>query len=131
MYYLSFHLEGVVFRKGWKLLEENDFDYPGQKTKIKKGSYFNRTDDKMKIDFSTMTTDVIFRRINAFGIHTQGALVSGIDKNIKRVFSAEVVFNKYLNELFTSDEPGTIVLEYDNKVLVKTIDGLIKLISYE
>ena len=131
VYYLSFHLEGVVFRKGWDLLKENDFDYTGHKINIKKGNYFNRTDNKMKINFSTMATDDILRTIRAFGILTQGAFVSGLDRNIKRVFIAEIVTNKYLNEQFKNDNPGTVVLEYDNKILVKTIDGLIKLISYE
>lgn len=132
VYFMSFYLEGVVFKKGWDLLKKNNFNFSGKKTDLEKGSYFNRTKDKMIVDFSTMNTKAILKTINAFGILSQGAIVKGIfGREVIRIFKAENVYNLYLNDLFKENNPGVIVLEYDSKFLVKTIDGLIKVVIYE
>jgi len=132
IYYLSFILEGIVFKKGWEILVENNFIFEGSVQNKKEGSYFNRTIDKMVVDFKTMNTEEILRRIKSFGIKRQGCTVTNCDlDDLKIIYEATQIINPILIEKFKNHDVGTIVLEYDSKYLVKTIDGIIKISKFE
>lgn len=132
IYYLSFHLEGHVFLEGWKKLIAHNFIFEGIPMNTAEGSYYNRNEVDPVVNFKTMKSKEILLRIKAFGIKTQGAIPIGLqDCSIKKIFDAELIINEYLNNMFFHEEPGVILHHYDNKILVKTLDGLMKLKSYE
>jgi hypothetical protein len=86
----------------------------------------------MVIDLLLMDTLEIINRVKSFGVFGQGCEVlncKGV--SLKRVYNAEVVFNPFLLKQYKNSEPGSVVLEYDKKYLVKTMDGLIKITRYE
>lgn len=132
LYFLSFSLEGIVFRKGWDLLLKSNFIFLGNVNDVSNGSYFNRTKDKMRVDFSTMSTDDLLRVINSFGIESQGVNVNGLKNNsIKTIYEATKITNDYLLKLYLDKKPGETILHYDSKYLVKTIDGILKITKYK
>ena len=132
VYYMSFQLEGTVFLKGWKKLIAHDFQFEGKPMNLSDGSYYNRNEHDAMIDFKTMNGTEILLRIKSFGIKTQGTSPCGLHgSNIKKIFDAELIFNEYLNTIFSDAQAGDVVHSYDEKLLIKTIDGLIKITSYE
>lgn len=48
-----------------------------------------------------------------------------------RAFDAQKITNSFLIDLFSDFSAGQIVLKYDDKMLVRTIDGLLKVIRYK
>ncbi len=124
IYYMSFQLEGIAFRKALSILEENKFNFEGIKQE-EGGSVFNRSFELFSPDFYVDGTELIVRKVNAVGITTQG--VRYCFDNIEYVlFEAMAVDHPWLLEHFKNAEPGDTVLKYSNKLLVKTVDGLIK-----
>jgi len=133
IYFLSFYLEGVVFLKGWEILLKSEFKFKGKPTDLSKGTYFNRTDDKTCIDFQKMETKDIVRVIKSFGIGSQGAWVKGVDENLKinKIFEASEINNELLLSIYRRFKTGQLLLKYDNKLLIKTIDSILKVNRYE
>ncbi|MBU2996734.1 hypothetical protein KO500_09825 [Cellulophaga baltica] len=124
IYYLSMKLEGVVFKKGWEIILNNNFKIDSSK-QIGTSSYFNRTDDMRIIDFDYHTTDDILRIIKSFGISSQGSYCNiGNKKYI--IFKASKIINNEILTLFNKNKTGSILLNYDTNMLLKTIDGVIK-----
>lgn len=128
LYHLAMKLEGAVFKKGWEKLNQANFDYIG----IKQGAestYFNRTDEMQYLDFKDKT-DLLLLKIKSFGIKSQGCTAN--IENIKyKIFDAEQIIHKPLLETYKNANPGEIVLFYDEKFLIKTVDGIIKVKTYE
>ena len=62
IYFMSFSLEGEVFRKALDLLEENDFEVRGTK-QVGAGSTFNRSPELFFPDFKQDKTDLIIRKV--------------------------------------------------------------------
>ena len=128
LYHLAMKLEGTVFKQGWKMLKEANFSYIGKKQKGKP-SYFNRTINKQSIDFKTQTTDELLRAIKSFGIETQGCF-STIEGVKYKIIDAEKITHKPLLLMYGKMPPGEVILNYDSKLLVKTIDGIVKITRY-
>ena len=128
LYSLSLSLEGDVFKTGWQILKDSGFQFKGN-PQIDGRTYFNRTKKKSTIDFEIMETDLILRKIKSFGLLTQGctATIDGIDYLI---FDAEKIVHQPLLEKAVDFGAGTVFMEYDGKLLVKTIDGLIKITRF-
>lgn len=129
IYKISFDLEKDAFMEGWKLLQESSFKLVGEKQEGE-GSYFNRTDEYQTIDIAQDTTDLIIDKIKSFNIRGQGTLLS-IAQGSYRIYSAEKIVSTYLLERYTQTPPGEVAFEYDNKLVIKTMDGMIKLTDYE
>tara|TARA_B100000787_G_scaffold137192_1_gene106057 strand:- start:643 stop:1482 length:840 start_codon:yes stop_codon:yes gene_type:complete len=135
VYYLSFELEKEVFMKGWCILNELNFkaDLISNQDN-EEGSVFNRSESKRVISFKTMSANDIHRVIRAFGIYSQGALLKDNlivnDKIIDKIYESEVIVNSFLNNKFKNEIPGSVVLKYDNKFLIKCLNGLIKIKSF-
>lgn len=131
VYYVSFQLEKVAFTEGWRLLQESDFTYSGvpqQGTSI----YFNRTSEMMEADIASSTVNELLRKIKAFGIRSQGVKIlrMGVYTGIV-VFSASPITNSFLQNHFSDSSPGTLLLEYDRKLLVKLTDGIVRFDVFE
>lgn len=125
LYHLSFKLEGEVFKKGWKKLLETNFKFDGYR-QIGNKSYFNRTPKKQQIDFEEMPTEIILRKVRSFNLLSQGstAIINGI-KHI--IFEASKIIHSPLIKSAQDFKPGEVYLEYNGKILIKTIDGLIRI----
>ena len=132
IYFLSFYLEGLVFKKGFELLKKNNFDYQGKEVDISSGSFFNRTKNINEINFHKMDTDEIIKRIKSFGVKSQGVKIKNKSKGLKisRIYEAITINNSTLKKIYKHQKPGKIVHKYDGKILIKTIDGLIKIIDF-
>ncbi|HNX77627.1 MAG TPA: formyltransferase family protein [Candidatus Rifleibacterium sp.] len=130
VYYISFELEGIVFKRALEILEKNDFTCLGKKMNLHEGSMFNRTNEKQTVDLNIHSTDLCVKKIKSFGITSQGCFLTLGDKRL-RIFDAEKILSPFLLKSFASSEIGKIVLGYDEKIIVKTLDGLLKIISFE
>ena len=125
LYYLSMSLEGDVFAHGWKILESSNFLYKG-KPQEGESTYFNRTEEHRNIDFLNMFTSEILKKIRSFSLSTQGALGT-IENSRYKIFEASEIKNEIILKKFSHAKAGDIVLRYDDKLLVKTVDGIIKI----
>lgn len=124
IYFISFRLEGKVFQEALTILEDNDFKFSGT-PQIGKGTHFNRDPDLFKFDISSETDFSICRKVNAVGLPNQGAFLEA--QNMKyKVYQCEIISNNYLLEEFTDTNPGTIIHEYGNFLIVKSKEGLLK-----
>ncbi len=124
IYFLSFYLEGVVFKNALKILEKNNFLYPG-KVQKETGSYFNRDNELFGINLLKDSDDDIIRKVKSVGIINQGLNIEIMNK-LYTVFEAEKIYNSYLLDLFKKAQPGFLLVEYSNKILIKTISGIIR-----
>jgi len=131
VYYVSFELEKIAFRRGWKLLQESEFTYCG-KPQQGPSTYFNRTAEMMEADITSITVNELLLKVKAFGIRSQGVKIfrMGSFTGIV-VFSASQIINSFLQDNFSDSDPGTVLLEYDRKLLVKVRDGLVRFDIFE
>ena len=125
LYHLAMKLEGTVFKHGWNMLKEANFNYIGKKQEGE-ASYFNREPSMQIIDFKTQKTDDLLVAIKSFGIETQGVF-STINDIKYKIIEAEKIIHEPLLLMHSNVQPGNIILNYDQKLLVKTIDGIIKI----
>lgn len=128
-YFISFELEGIAMRKALELLRESDFTFKGYPQQGK-GSYYTRKDAHRRLDFSATDPAELMRKIEAFNLSSQGAYLERENKRLK-LLDPQIVENPFLLERFQDREPGEIVKEYEGKLLIKTIDGLIKINRYD
>jgi methionyl-tRNA formyltransferase len=129
VYAISFALESEAFKAGMDKLMHSGLQYAGE-PQVASGSYFNRSRELQTIDVMADDSDIILRKIRSFGIKGQGSFLS-IEGRDYTVYSAEMISNPYLLATYGKGEPGTIALEYDGKILLRTKDGLVKLTDYE
>jgi methionyl-tRNA formyltransferase len=125
---MAFRLEVAVFSEGIRALVDSGFSLPGI-DQDPGGSYYSRRDEDMRLDLATMDDADLMRRIRAFGVRSQGAVCRLGDRTI-RVFDARIVRNPYVIEEFEAVPPGEVALAYDEKLLVRTRQGLIALTSF-
>ncbi len=128
LYFLALKLEGDVFEKGWKKLIENNFEYVGISQKGN-STYFNRASHMRCLDFKKESTSDLLKKIKSFGISTQGC-ITDIENYSYKIFEAEQITHKPLLEIYSKEITGSIVLSYDNKFLIKTIDGILKIKNF-
>jgi methionyl-tRNA formyltransferase len=125
LYALLFDLEAEVFRRGMQALIDADFKLAGEE-QTSETSVYTRDPHDMYVDFREMSDDEILTRIRAFGIVTQG--VSGLVSGRRlRIFEAELIGNPYVLAKYSGQAPGTTLLTYENRRLVKSRDGIIKI----
>lgn len=130
IYHISFKLEEIVFEKALSLLEENDYLFEGNKIDVSNGCYFNRTIEKQTLDLKNNDIETCIRKIKSFGIRTQGCYAT-IDGESYKFFSCERIFNPFLINCYNSSPTGKIVLQYDDCMIIKLKDGLLKITKYE
>jgi methionyl-tRNA formyltransferase len=129
LYRLLFATEKSVTAAGFRKLIASDFNYAGV-PQTGGGSYYKRSANDMSVSFETMESREILRRVRSFGIASQGtqAILAG---DQYRLFGADQVHNSALVSFFAAKPPGTLLLEYDGKLLVKACDGIVRITSFE
>lgn len=128
VYRLAFTLEGEVFKKAIQLLKKNHYQFKG-KPLPKIISTFARTPEDRILDVQKMVTDKLLLRIRAFGIHSQGCILKLSDRSIQ-IFAAEPMSNPYLLKQYQSKKAGDVLLSYDEKLVLKTLDGVVKITDF-
>ena len=129
LYRIAFELESSVFAGGMKKLISSHFSYLGEK-QASLGSYYTRSEEDMFVDFATMPDRDIITRVRAFGIQGQGTRCV-IGNTGYAIFDAEIITNQYLLSRYNVIDCGSLIFEYDNKLLVKSRDGIIKIKSFK
>lgn len=129
LYQICFNIEAMVFEKSYNILKNKDIKYIGKKQDII-NSYYSRKKDDRKIYFSKMSTQKIYNIIRAFSTDKLGAIAFKENKDII-FFESEMIKNSYLLERYSKCKPGEILMIYCNKILIKTIDGIIKIKKYK
>jgi methionyl-tRNA formyltransferase len=125
VYYISFNLESIVFRKALKILINHDFKYEGTK-QVGQGSYFNRNESLFRVDFSCDSNEEIIKKINSIGMINMCNQIKIGEEKIN-VLEAESIINPFLLDRFNNAKEGTLLYRYNNKILVKSKDGIIKM----
>ena len=120
---MSFRMEGIVFKKGFKKYILDNESIPT--IKHEKGSVFNREPILQVLDFNA-SNDIIISKIKAFGISSQGCHTEIEGKRIL-IFSANEIKNKTLLSWFDKNSIGEILLDIDKSLYIKTREGIIKL----
>ena len=74
----------------------------------------------------------VIRIVKSFGVESQGANVKGVrgDYKINKIFEASEISDELLVSIYKNHSPGHILLKYDNKILIKTLDGIVKISNY-
>lgn len=129
IYYISYELEKFVFKKGWQLLKDHNFSYNGL-SQVGEGSWFNREDFMMRTNPALETNKVVLKKIKTFGVKTQGVEMVLNDRGLM-VYDADEITNKFLMNYYNHRTAGDVVLEYDDKILIKSKEGLLRLKSFQ
>lgn len=124
IYFISFKMEGIVFRKAFELLEKSNFELKGYQQE-NFGSEFNRKASEFKINLEEDSDDLIVKKVKSLGLTTLCNQVI-IDNIAYKVHEADIIINPYLLSLFKEYKAGTLLHTYSNKILVKSRDGVIK-----
>jgi methionyl-tRNA formyltransferase len=125
LYALLFELEAEVFRRGMQALIDADFKFEGEE-QSGESSYYTRDPHDMQVDFREMSDDEILTRIRAFGIASQGVIADVSGRKL-RIVDGEVIRNPYVLSKYSGETPGTDLLSWEDRRLVKSRDGIIKI----
>lgn len=128
LYQITFDLEANVFSKGMNIIINANLNYEGKKQTGNR-SYYTRSAKDMILEICKMPEEELVARIRAFGIKSQGALCF-IDNLTYKIFDAEIISNPYLLDKYSDYLCGSLLMKYDDKLLVKTRDGIINFKSY-
>ena len=128
LYHLLFTTETRVFTHGITKLIEHAFTISNPH-QIGVASYYRRSPEDMRVDFATMDDAEILRRVRAFGIRSQGVRCT-IENQEFTLFEAQSLKNPLLLELHEAKAPGSIVLRYDDTLIVRSLESLIKVSKF-
>lgn len=129
LYRLAFTLEGEVFARGMRRLIRSGFRYGGRPQRGR-GSYYTRRAEDMTADLTEVTDRELLCRIRAFGIPSQGMELALSDGRY-RVWDAERIVQSSLLRAHARRAPGDVLLRYDDRLLVKTRQGIVKLRGWQ
>ncbi len=126
IYKISFELERLVFEKAIEILINHNFNFKGQK-QAKNGSYFNRKKELFKVNFKKDNCEVICKKINSLGMTTMPNVIRSNKESTILAHHAEKIVNPFLLSYYISKFPGDILYSYSDKILIRTIDGIVKI----
>jgi methionyl-tRNA formyltransferase len=129
LYHLVFRLEADVFRSGMRRLIDSGFALAGA-AQPEQGTYYSGRARDSEIDPAAMDDDEIARRVRSFGVRSQGVRCR-LEGRRYRVFEARIVRHPSLLAEFEALPAGSLALAYDGKLLVRTRQGLVDLVSFE
>jgi methionyl-tRNA formyltransferase len=124
LYHMVFRLEAEVFARGMSQLIDHGFECPGEPQGPAR--YYSGRERDRWLDLARMDDLEIVRRVRAFAVRTQGALAV-IDGRELKILEARIVSNPILLAESEAAAPGSVVLRYDGRLLVRTRQGLVSL----
>lgn len=128
LYKCLFSLEADAFRKGMVFLREHDYKYKGR-LQQGEGSYFSRQASDMCVNLITSKRVDILRQIRSYGISGQGVSCL-LNDVLVRVYAAEPIDNSYVVQKYKDSPVGSVILEYDDALVTKCLDGLLKFTKF-
>lgn len=128
LYRLCFELEIHCFNKAINILKKHHWNFPGFPQESI-GCTFNRKASMMMPDIRNNSIRDVLIAINAFGIEGQGCIIDAGGNKLK-VIEAEEVKNPFVIKKYVQALPGDVLLKYENKLLVKCPDGILKLTKF-
>ncbi|MCX7929465.1 MAG: formyltransferase family protein [Chlorobi bacterium] len=90
-------------------------------------TYYTRRPEDMQCDATVATTDELIRRVRAFGVPSQGCTINLADGSQLVALDAEQIANPYLHQKFRQAPAGSILMQFDERMLVRTTDGIVAL----
>lgn len=129
LYQLAFALEGEVFARGMRRLIVSGFRYRGRPQRGR-GSYYTRRAEDMTADLAKVTDRELLRRVRAFGIPSQGVELALSDGRY-RLWDAEPIVQLALLRAHAGRAPGDVLVRYDDRLLVKTRQSIVKLRGWQ
>lgn len=124
LYLALLDLEYEVLKEGLDFLDKCHFIFKGHPHS--RGSYYSRKQEDMTVFFNKERSADIVRKTKAFGVLTQGVTCEIKGEQVK-IFDAENITNSYFLNRYGNYKPGEVVTEYDNKLIIRTNDGLVKI----
>lgn len=129
LYYLSFELEGAVFNDALQSLKRSAYDFSGI-PQTGPSSFYRRKQEDMIGNPLSENTATLLKKVKSFGIKSLGVKMSLVQGEFL-IFDAHKITNERLLSNFANRPAGEIVLEYDGKLLVKSLDGLLRVDSFK
>ena len=123
LYQLCFIAEAEAFLMAYK----RNFRPLSKSNRKTNTIYYTRKENDMLIDFNQKVPELV-RKIKAFGIPSQGAFFKFKDK-VFRIMDARILNNKFLNKRMRTYRNGEVVLKYDDNMVVKLNNRLIRFIG--
>jgi methionyl-tRNA formyltransferase len=117
LYQLSFFAEQEAF----ELAHARDFKVDKRQEENSDAIYFSRTPRTRSLDFNN-STDMLIQTVKAFDNKNQGAsfTVSGL---ALVCYSAWLSTNPYLTKIFECSALNTIVMAYEDTIVIKRLEG--------
>jgi methionyl-tRNA formyltransferase len=128
LYGIMFEIEAELLVKSVNKLIENDFQYSAV-PQSGSGTYFSRPREHVTFDASKVTCELFLKNIRAYSSRKLGVTLR-TDTSEYTVFSAGKIYNQFVSGRFGSAEPGTVCVATDDVIVVKLIDGLVRLNSW-
>ncbi|MCS7000329.1 MAG: formyltransferase family protein [Bacteroidota bacterium] len=125
LYLISRMLEAEAMAQALELLAATDFSFAGYAQRGQPSYYTRRLADMQCRAAETSTAELV-RRVRAFGTQTQLCQVQ-TGEGVVTALDAEPIVNLFLLERYANAPAGTVIAEYDNRLLIRTIDGIVKL----
>jgi methionyl-tRNA formyltransferase len=119
-------LEAEAMQAALDILAASGFAFEGTPQRGE-ASYYTRRRSDRECDAATVTSSELIRRVRAFGVPTQGCIVRFASGDSVVALDAEPIVNEYLHKRFAAAPAGSVLLRYDEHVLVRTCDGIVKL----
>lgn len=125
LYQMSFAAEKEVFNKAFR----KAFNANNKQVSKESDIYYTYKQDDALIDFKKSAIK-IFQQIKAFNNRSKGAYFK-INNEIIKVYDVEMVRNKYLSKMFAQQNDNEVVLNYEDKLLIKKGKIFLKLKQFD
>ena len=125
LYAFIFELEREVFFYGFEMLLASELRYKGIPQKGD-GTYYSRSPDDTKANVHTIGAQEFMEKVRAFSVGSLGTRINCEGKNII-VFKAMLITNRFINSRFETIAPGSLILSTSNFLLLRLIDGIVKI----
>lgn len=125
LYSFIFSLEGEVFKRSIDRIIENELSYCGR-PQAGFGSYYSRNDSDLMADIQNIGLVAFLEKVRAFSSRSLGVRIrlNGIDMTVHRAFSVK---NEFVLNRFSSAPAGSLLISNDNFLLVRLIDGIVRI----
>lgn len=120
LYQLSFQAEAQTFEAAYKRL------FKPLKNQQEKGDeiYYSFKEEDLIIHMESENCEEIVSKIRAFSTGNKGAIVC-IENKWYKCRNIDFLSNSYLERLFEQEKENTVVMQYENKKLVKKEKGFL------
>jgi methionyl-tRNA formyltransferase len=128
LYAFIFELEKKVVIRGLDTLFNSNFMYGGTSQKFE-GSYYSRKDGDMAGNACDYRSADLVTKVKAYSSKNLGFKINANGKSYK-AFNAEVITNSFVLNWYSACSIGDVVHDDNSIVLIRTIDGLVRLNSW-